>query len=100
MPVIKNQPMYINFNYHGSTYKADLAKQQEGKIIVLLNDNDLEKQFGSALPFYIENKSVNFNILNRSHSELYALNSSIQSNLRTVQRFIVNLLTKLRGFYY
>ncbi len=69
--------MYINFNYHGSTYKAGLAKQQEGKIIVLLNDNDLEKQFGSSLPFYIENKSVNFNILNRSHSELYALNSSI-----------------------
>ncbi|MEJ7684836.1 MAG: hypothetical protein WKG06_44720 [Segetibacter sp.] len=69
--------MYINFNYHGSTYKADLAKQPEGKIIVLLNDNDLEKQFGSSLPFYVENKSVNFNISNRSHSELYALNSSI-----------------------
>lgn len=77
MPVIKSQPMYINFNYHGSTYKADLAKQPEGKIIVLLNDNFLEKQFGSALPFYIENKSVNFNNLNRSHSDLYALNSSI-----------------------
>lgn len=69
--------MYINFNYHGSTYKADLAKQSEGKIIVSLNDNDLEKQFGSSLPFYIENRSVNFNILNRSHSDLYALNSSI-----------------------
>ncbi|HLL43539.1 MAG TPA: hypothetical protein VK369_10390 [Segetibacter sp.] len=69
--------MYINFNYHGSTYKAGLAKQPEGKIIVLLNDNDLGKQFGSTLPFYVENKSVNFNILNRSHSELYALNSSI-----------------------
>jgi hypothetical protein len=69
--------MYINFNYHGSTYKAGLAKQPEGKILVLLNDNELGKQFGSTLPFYVENKSVNFNILNRSHSELYALNSSI-----------------------
>ena len=69
--------MYIHFNYHGSTYKAGLAKQPEGKIIVLLNDNNLEKQFGSALPFYIKNSSVNFDTLNRSHSELYALNSSI-----------------------
>ena len=69
--------MYINFNYQGSTYKAGLAKQPEGKIIVLLNDNELGKKFGSTLPFYVENKSVNFNILNRSHSELYALNSSI-----------------------
>ncbi len=69
--------MYINFNYHGSTYKADLAKQPEGKIIVLLNDNNLEKQFGSVLPFYVKNKSVNFDTFNLAHSELYALNSSI-----------------------
>jgi len=69
--------MYINFNYHGSTYKAGLAKQQEGKIVVLLNDNNLEKKFGPALPFYIKNKSVNFDTPNRSHSDLYALNSSI-----------------------
>jgi hypothetical protein len=67
--------MYINFNYHGSTYKAGLATQAQGKIVVLLNDQDLEKQFGSSLPFYIENNSVNFNTLNRSHSELYAFNS-------------------------
>ena len=69
--------MYISFNYHGSTYKAGLAKQPEGKILVLLNGNDLEKQFGSALPFYIKNKSVNIENPNRSHSDLYALNSSI-----------------------
>ncbi len=69
--------MYINFNYHGSTYKAGLAKQPEGKIIVLLNDNTLEKQFGQALPFYVKNKAVIFDNPNRSHSELYALNSSI-----------------------
>ncbi len=67
--------MYINFNYHGSVYKAGLAQQPEGKIVVLLNDDDLEKQFGSSLPFYIENRSVNFDTLNRSHSELYAFNS-------------------------
>ncbi len=69
--------MYIHFNYHGSSYEAGLAKQPEGKIVVLLNDNDLEKQFGSSLPFYVEDKSVNFNTLNRCHSELYALNSTI-----------------------
>ena len=69
--------MNINFNFHGSTHKAGLAKQGENKIVVLFNDDDLEKQFGSSLPFYVENKSVSFNTLNRSHSELYALNSTI-----------------------
>ena len=69
--------MYIHFNYHGAAYKADLAKQSDEQIIVLFNDSDLEKQFGSSLPFYIKNKLVGFNTLNRSHSELYALNSTI-----------------------
>jgi len=69
--------MDINFNYHGSTYKAGLAKQTEGKIIVLFNDADLEKQFGSSLPFYIQDHSVNFYMPNPAHSELYVLNSSI-----------------------
>lgn len=69
--------MYFNFNYQGSTYKADLAKQSENDVLVLFNDNKLEKQFGSSLPFYIENHSVSFNTTNRSHSALYALNSSI-----------------------
>jgi len=69
--------MYINFQFHGSTYKAGLAKQGKNKIVVLLNDDGLEKRFGSSLPFYVDDKSVGFNTLNRSHSELYALNSSI-----------------------
>lgn len=69
--------MYIHFDFHGSTYKAGLAKQGDNKIVVLFNDDDLEKNFGPSLPFYVENKSVGFNILNRSHSELFALNSSI-----------------------
>jgi hypothetical protein len=69
--------MQIKFNFHGSTYKAGLAKQPEGKLTVLLNDNGLEKKFGSKLPFYVKNKSVNFDNPNRSHSELYALNSTI-----------------------
>lgn len=69
--------MYIQFNYHGSTYKAGLAKQSENKVLVLLEDEDLEKQFGSSLSFYIENKAVNFETANRSHSELFALNATI-----------------------
>lgn len=69
--------MHIHFNYHGSTYKAGLAKQPEGKITVLFNDDDLERQFGSSLPFYVKNKLVNFKISNRSHSDLYALSSTI-----------------------
>jgi len=69
--------MYIQFNFHGSTYKAGLARQGDNKLVVRFNDNNLQKQFGSTMPFFIENKSVNFKILNRSHSDLYALNSSI-----------------------
>lgn len=69
--------MNIQFNFHGSTYKAGLAKRGDDKIEVLINDDTLGKQFGTSLPFYIKNKSVNFDILNLSHSDLYALNSSI-----------------------
>jgi hypothetical protein len=69
--------MYIHFNFHGTTYEADLAKQGDNKIEVQINDDALGKQFGTSHPFYIENNSVNFDILNLSHSDLYALNSSI-----------------------
>jgi hypothetical protein len=69
--------MNLHFNFHGSTYKAGLAKRGDNKLEVKIKDERLKKQFGSSLPFYIENKCVNFNILNRSHSDLYALNSSI-----------------------
>jgi len=47
------------------------------KLEVKIKDDTLGKQFGTSLPFYIKNKSVNFDILNLSHSDLYALNSSI-----------------------
>ena len=68
--------MYISFDFHGSTYKADLAKQGDNKIVVEFDDNSLEKQFGS-LPFYIHDHSVEFDTLNLSHSDLYALNSTV-----------------------
>jgi hypothetical protein len=68
--------MYISFNFHGSTYRADLAKQDDNKIVVLFDDEGLEKQFGS-LPFYIQDHSVEFNTLNPCHSDLYALNSTV-----------------------
>jgi hypothetical protein len=69
--------MYIHFNYHGSTYKADLAKQGENKFVVLLNDNSLEQQFGSSLLFFIRDHLVEFNTANPSHSDLYAINASV-----------------------
>lgn len=69
--------MHISFNYHGSTYKAGLARQDNNKIVVMFNDDDLEKQFGASLPFYVQDKSVGFETLNRSHSDLFALNSTI-----------------------
>jgi len=69
--------MNLHFNFHGSTYRAGLAKQGDNKLEVKIKDEKLSKQFGGSLPFFIENKSVNFDILNRSHSDLYALNSSI-----------------------
>ena len=71
--------MYINFNYKGSTYKADLAKEPGNNIVVKLNDKFLDKQFGSALRFSIENKHIHFQSLNRSHSDLFALQSSIKN---------------------
>jgi hypothetical protein len=69
--------MNIQFNFHGFTYKAGLAKQGDNRLEVLLEDEMLEKQFGHSLPFYIENRSVIFDTFNRSHSDLYALNASI-----------------------
>ena len=69
--------MYIHFHFNGSTYKANLAKKGDNNLEVQIYDDELGKQFGGSLPFYIEDDSVNFNIFNRSHSDLYALNSSI-----------------------
>lgn len=74
--------MYISFQFHGTNYKAGLAKQGKDKIVVLLNDDGLERQFGASLPFYVENKTVGFNTLNRSHSDLFALNSTISKAIK------------------
>jgi len=81
--------MNIQFNFHGSTYKAGLAKKGDNKLEVKIKDNKLEKQFGTTLPFFIENKSVNFEIYNRSHSDLYALNSSISRAIREQYKHIL-----------
>ncbi len=69
--------MHVTFNFHGNAYQANLARQGDNKLVVQLNDDNLEKQFGSSLPFYLHDRSVEFNLLNKSHSELFALNSSI-----------------------
>lgn len=69
--------MNIHFNFHGSTYKAGLAKRGDNTLEVKIKDDTLGKQFGTSLPFYIRNKSVDFDIQNLCHSDLYALNSSI-----------------------
>ncbi len=69
--------MNINFNFHGSPYTADLHKNEDNIILVQFNGCELEKRFGSTLPFHIENKSVAFDTLNLSHSDLYELNSTI-----------------------
>jgi hypothetical protein len=71
--------MYINFNYKGSAYRANLAKEDGNKIVVKLNDNYLGKHFGSAFYFYINNEKVGFKSLNPSHSELFALQSTIKN---------------------
>lgn len=70
--------MHINFHYKGGTYKADLAKEPGNKIMVKLNDKRLGNQFGPALHFSIENHKIGFNPLNRSHSDLFVLQSSIK----------------------
>lgn len=71
--------MYINFNYKGCTYKADLTKEPGNKIIVKLNDKLLGKQFGTALRFSIEDHKIGFRSANKSHSDLFALQSSIKN---------------------
>jgi hypothetical protein len=69
--------MKINFSFHGSTYHAGLAKAGDNKLVVLFKDKELEKQFGRSMPFYVKNRKVAFDNPNRSHSDLFALNSSI-----------------------
>ncbi|MDQ6812450.1 MAG: hypothetical protein M3040_01725 [Bacteroidota bacterium] len=69
--------MNIQFNYHGATYKAGLEKRGDNTLEVEIKDNALKEQFGKSLPFFVENQSVGFNMLNKGHSDLYALNSSI-----------------------
>ncbi len=68
--------MYIHFDYKGSTYNADLTKENDEKILVSV-DNQLGKVFGTTHSFFVKDKSVEFNTPNRCHSDLFALNSSI-----------------------
>jgi hypothetical protein len=68
--------MKINFSFHGSIYQAGLAKAGD-KLVVLFKDKELEKKFGRSMPFYVKNRKVAFDNPNRSHSDLFALNSSI-----------------------
>lgn len=74
--------MHINFTYHGTTYKAGLSKLEDDKILVSLDDKTLEKEFGSPLPFYLKNKSIEFHTSNLCHSDLFALNSSISKAIK------------------
>lgn len=57
--------MHIHFNYHGSDHYADISDQGDNKLVVLFSNDELEKQFGSCLPFYIQDKEVSFDLLNK-----------------------------------
>lgn len=74
--------MHINFTYHGTTYKAGLSKLENDKILVLLDDKNLEREFGSTLPFYLKDKTIEFHTSNLCHSDLFALNCSISKAIR------------------
>ncbi len=74
--------MNIHFSYLGSNYKAHLAKEQDNKVQVIFNDKMLEKEFGSSLHFYINERKVEFITYNRCHSNLFALNSSISKAIK------------------
>ena len=71
--------MKVNFNYRGANYNAAIIEQDEHKLVISLKDKELDKEFGETMPFFVENKKVGFNNSNRSHSELYALSSSISN---------------------
>ena len=73
--------MYIHFDYQGVTYKAAFSKKEENKILVILEDENLGKEFGSSMYFYINNKNIEFHNSNKSHSDLFALNISISKAL-------------------
>lgn len=74
--------MNIHFTFHGASYHAGLSKENNEKVIVLLKDNQLEKQFGNTLPFFIKDKSVEFITNNKCHSDLFALNSTISKAIK------------------
>jgi hypothetical protein len=74
--------MNIHFSYLGSTYKANLTKEQDNKVQVIFNDKILKDEFGSSLQFFINEKTVEFITYNRCHSNLFALNSSISKAIK------------------
>ncbi len=69
--------MNINFQFHGSLFNAGITLKDEKSLIVEFDNLELTRQFGPSLPFFVENRSVNFNTFNQGHSELYELNSTI-----------------------
>lgn len=74
--------MYIHFSHQGATYKAAFSKHDENKILVSLFDENLVKEFGASLQFYINNNNIEFNCYNRSHSDLFALHCSISKAIK------------------
>lgn len=69
--------MNINFQFHGSLFSADITRTDEKSLIVEFENMELARQFGPKLPFFVDNHSVNFDIVNLGHSELYELNTTI-----------------------
>lgn len=78
--------VFIRFNFRGTSYNAEVKKQGNEDLEVVLLDECLTSQFGSTFHYYSSNKVVDFIPLNLSHSELYILQSEIKKAIISLDR--------------
>lgn len=71
--------MLIQFNFKGTSHHAHVSKGTGNDLEVVVDDAQLEKQFGSSFHYSVNNNHIEFTPLNPSHSDLYDLQSQIKN---------------------
>ncbi len=71
--------MLIQFNFKGTEHQAKIVQHPGNDLEVLVEDIQLEKQFGTSFHYFVNNDRIDFRPLNPSHSDLYALQAQIRN---------------------
>lgn len=71
--------MLIQFNFKGADHRAHVLKNTDNDLEVVVDDIQIEQQYGASFHYSVKGDEIEFTPLNPSHSELYALQSQIKN---------------------